>query len=269
MDAHTERSTTAACIATLLGVPAAEVPLGEDECRAWLAGRDLGLVPVGDPRGFAWAGPWIAWRPSRDGDGMRAVVMFGIPSGVLWDPAGTQAEVVRGAVLAPLDVATWSRAEVAEPTSGVVESLWLAARAEAPVAAVGVAVAIAGSGLQGDRYAAGTGTFASGRPGSALTMVDAAVLDELTAVRGAPIDHRRNVVVRGVDLNALVGRRFRLGEVVCHGRRLCEPCAHLDRLNLGGVLRPLVHRGGLRADVVAGGTVRTGDALLVGEPPAG
>ena len=114
-----------------------------------------------------------------------------------------------------------------------------------------------GDGLAGDRYAAGAGTFASHRPGSALTLVDADVLDEL----GRPVDHRRNVVVRGTDLNALVGVEFTLGEATCRGRRLCEPCAHLDRLNGGGVLRPLVHRGGLRADVLTPGTIRVGDAL--------
>jgi MOSC domain-containing protein YiiM len=69
------------------------------------------------------------------------------------------------------------------------------------------------------------------------------------------------VVVRGTDLNALVGREFTLGAVRCRGRRLCEPCAHLDRLNDGGVLRPMVHRGGLRADILEGGEIRVGDPL--------
>ena len=78
---------------------------------------------------------------------------------------------------------------------------------------------------------------------------------------GRGVDHRRNVVVRGTDLNALVGRDFTLGEVRCRGRRLCEPCAHLDRVNGGGILRPLVHRGGLRADIVSRGRVRVGDHL--------
>jgi MOSC domain-containing protein YiiM len=133
----------------------------------------------------------------------------------------------------------------------------VAPAAEAPVVLVDEAVAIAGRGLEGDRYAAGAGTFASGRPGSALTLVDAAVLDTF----GRDIDHRRNVVVRGTDLNALVGQEFMLGEARCRGRRLCEPCAHLDRLNGGGVTRPLVHRGGLRADIVCDGTVRIGDQL--------
>ena len=68
-------------------------------------------------------------------------------------------------------------------------------------------------------------------------------------------------MVRGTDLNALVGREFTLGEARCRGRRLCEPCAHLDRLNRAAILRPLVHRGGLRADVIRGGTIRVGDRL--------
>jgi len=126
---------------------------------------------------------------------------------------------------------------------------------------VETARALPGRGLDGDRYAAGAGTFASGRPGSALTLVDAGVLDELGELRGAAVDHRRNVVVRGMPLNALVGRTFTIGSVTCRGRRLCEPCAHLDRLNDGGVLGALVHRGGLRADILTEGTLHVGDAV--------
>jgi hypothetical protein len=253
----TPEDTLAACIAQIAGGAAGEVPLDPAEQRAWLAERGLGLVPVADAAGFSWAGPWIARRPARDGGGPRAVVMFGVPSGVIWDPAGTAGEIVDGFVVAPLDVAGWSPPAAADPGAGVVEALGIAPSAEAPVVAVEEAIAVAGEGLRGDRYHAGSGTFASGRPGSALTLVDAAVLDSL----GRDVDHRRNVVVRGADLNALVGREFRLGEARCRGRRLCEPCAHLDRLNGGGVLRPLVHRGGLRADVVAGGAIRVGDRL--------
>jgi MOSC domain-containing protein YiiM len=258
---NTERSTIAACIATVTGVPATDVPLDAEDLRAYLAGRGMGLVPVRDPASFAWAGPWIARRPARDGSGPRGVVMFGVPSGPIWDPAGTTDEVLDGMVVAPLDVSVWDPPLARTPGDGVVEGIVLASHAAAPVTQVTSARAIAGVGLEGDRYATGDGTFAAGRPGAALTLVDAAVLDELAAQRGAPVDHRRNVVVRGTDLNALVGRRFRLGAVVCQGRRLCEPCAHLERLNDGGVLRPLVHRGGLRADIVEGGVLRVGDAL--------
>lgn len=257
MPTHTERSTLAACVATVIGVPTAEAPLGDEELRAWLGERGLGLVPIHDPAGFAWAGPWIALRPAAAGDGLRAVVMFGVPSGAIFDPAGTTEEARAGFVVAPLDVSVWAPPSEREPGRGTVEALVLAPEREAPVRSVDEAVALPGRGLEGDRYEAGRGTFASGRPGSALTLIEAEVLDEL-----GPIDHRRNVVVRGTDLNALVGREFALGELRCRGSRLCEPCLHLDKLNGGGVLRPLVHRGGLRADVLAGGTVRLGDVLL-------
>ncbi len=261
MGSHTERSTVAACIATLVGVPAADVPLEEDDLRAWLAERALGLVPIAGAPAFAWPGPWIARRPGRATGEPRAVVMFGVPSGVLWDPAGTTDEILDGVLLAPLDVAVWPPVPADQIPDGTVEALVVAPAASAPVVSLAAASALPGRGLEGDRYAAGSGTFASGRPGSALTLVDADVLDELAVLRAAPVDHRRNVVVRGMPLNALVGRSFTIGTVACRGRRLCEPCAHLDRLNDGGVLRALVHRGGLRADILSDGTLHVGDAV--------
>ncbi len=261
MGSHTERSTIAACIATIVGVAVADVPLDEHELRAWLGEQALGLVPIADAATFAWPGPWIARRPEHGTGEPRAVVLFGVPSGVIWDPAGTRDEILDGMVVAPLDVATWPPQPTGELAAGTVEALVIAPAATAPVISVGSARALPGLGLEGDRYAADAGTFVSGRPGSALTLVDAGVLDELSAARGGPVDHRRNVVVRGAPLNALVGRTFTIGAVACRGRRLCEPCAHLDRLNGGGVLRPLVHRGGLRADILSAGTLRVGDQV--------
>ncbi|HEY6760512.1 MAG TPA: MOSC domain-containing protein [Baekduia sp.] len=258
---HTERSTFAACLAQVLGVVAVDVPLDDVEQRAWLGERGLGLVPVDDVASFAWAGSWLGIRPSLEDGAPRAVVMFGVPSGVIWDPAGTREELLRGYVVAPLELATWPPVSPESIASGVVEDLVVAPSATAPVEHVEVAVLVPDRGLAGDRYWDGGGTFASGRPGSALTLVDADVLDELAAARGGEVDHRRNVVVRGTDLNALVGREFLLGGIRCRGRRLCEPCAHLDRLNGGALLRPMVHRGGLRADILEPGEVHIGDAL--------
>jgi hypothetical protein len=249
--------TFAACIAQIVGAVAADLPTDEELLRPWLAERGLGLVPIADPQGFSWAGPWIARRPSRADGEPRSVVMFGVPSGPIWDPGETTDEILDGLLVAPLDIAVWPPRAVTEVGVGVVEALVISPAAEAPVVQLPEAVAVPGSGLQGDRYAAGHGTFASGRPGSALTLVDAAVLESL----GREIDHRRNVVVRGSDLNALVGREFTLGDVRCRGMRLCEPCAHLNRLNDSDILRPLVHRGGLRADILSGGTLRVGDQL--------
>jgi hypothetical protein len=104
---HTERSTLAACIAHVASASASDVPLDRDEQRAWLAERGLGLVPVADAATFSWPGPWIARRPARDGSGPRAVVMFGVPSGAIWNPADTAEEILDGYVVAPLDHAAW------------------------------------------------------------------------------------------------------------------------------------------------------------------
>jgi len=245
-------------LARIVGAAPRAVPDDPEERRAWLGERGLGLVAIDDVGEFAWAGPWIALRDGRAG--RRAVLMFGVPSGELFAPDGGDGPIVAGWVVAPLDIGLWSPTtpRPGDPGEGTIEAIVIAAARSGPVSVVGAARAVPGQGLEGDRYHDGAGTFASGRPGSALTLLDAAVLDEL-----GPIDHRRNIVVRGIDVNALVGREFMVGDVRCLGRRLAEPCAHLDRLNGGGVLRPLVHRGGLRADIVTAGEIRVGDAVHV------
>jgi MOSC domain-containing protein YiiM len=116
----------------------------------------------------------------------------------------------------------------------------------------------AGRGLEGDRYHEGRGTFSNVHSrGHDLTLVEAEVLEALDI---SPEGARRNVVTRGIDLNALVGTRFRVGDVECFGQRLCEPCAHLERLT-PGTLRPLIHKGGLRADVLDDGELRVGQPV--------
>jgi MOSC domain-containing protein YiiM len=118
-----------------------------------------------------------------------------------------------------------------------------------------------GQGPRGDRYFA---SEPADRAGKDLTLIEAEALEALAAESGIaldPADARRNVVTRGVDLNALAGRRFAVGETEIVGRRWCEPCAHLQRLTSPGVLRGLVHRGGLRADIVRGGTIGRGDEV--------
>lgn len=115
--------------------------------------------------------------------------------------------------------------------------------------------AIAGHGLEGDRY-----FFPGGaEPGEALTLIEAEVLADV-GLTGPQA--RRQVVVRGVRVNDLVGKRFRIGEVECLGVELCEPCLHLQGLTRPGIIKDLVHRGGLRADILSGGTISVGDRLL-------
>ncbi len=149
---------------------------------------------------------------------------------------------------------------------GVVASLHVAAAAEAPTESVAEVGAVCGRGLEGDRYFLRAGTF-SDRPGNGreVTLIESEVLAALRREAGielAPGASRRNVVTCGVPLNHLVGREFRIGEAVLRGARLCEPCSHLARLTEPGVLPALVHRGGLRADIVRGGAIRAGDAIL-------
>jgi MOSC domain-containing protein YiiM len=130
------------------------------------------------------------------------------------------------------------------------------------------AVVRAGRGLEGDRYFDERGTFsnAHGR-GYNLTLIEAEVLDalELPAGRVTLEDARRNIVTRGIELNALVGEHFRVGDVECLAQRLCEPCAHLERLTAAagkpGTFRALIHKGGLRADVLSDGETRVGDQI--------
>ena len=125
------------------------------------------------------------------------------------------------------------------------------------------AKAIAGTGLEGDRYSIGADTFSKPGPGYEITLVEIEAIEALreTQLVLAPGDARRNLVTRGVPLNHLVGRTFQVGEVRLRGIRFCEPCSHLQRLTPAGTFNALVHRGGLRADIVSGGMIRVGDAI--------
>ncbi len=114
--------------------------------------------------------------------------------------------------------------------------------------------ALAGKGLEGDRH-----FFTSGvRPGGALTLIEAEALEDV-GLTGA--QSRRQVVVRGVRLNDLVGRRFRVGDVECLGVELCEPCLHLQQLTRQGIIKDLIHRGGLNADILTDGQICVGDTV--------
>ena len=120
--------------------------------------------------------------------------------------------------------------------------------------------AVAGRGLEGNRH-----FYDNAEPGRALTLIEAEGLEKMRDESGIDVsgaESRRNVLTRGIDLNALVGERFTVGGVEAVGVGLAEPCTKLQRISgEPGVLRGLVHRGGLRADVVAGGRIRVGDTV--------
>ncbi len=120
---------------------------------------------------------------------------------------------------------------------------------------VGSVRAVAGQGLEGDRYFAPGGAG----PGEALTLIEAEVLEDV-GLSGP--QSRRQVVVRGMRVNDLIGKRFQIGDVECLGVEICEPCRHLQQMTRPGIIKDLIHRGGLRADILSGGTISVGDRLL-------
>jgi MOSC domain-containing protein YiiM len=149
---------------------------------------------------------------------------------------------------------------------GRLEAIHTAPREGAPMQVRASVVATPGIGLEGDRYALETGHYSpEGRATRDVTLIESEVLDDLRAhgIEFAPGESRRNLTTSGVRLNNLVGRRFRVGDVECRGVKLCEPCDYLVGLTGKPVLKPLVHRGGLRADIVSAGTISVGDEIVV------
>jgi MOSC domain-containing protein YiiM len=148
---------------------------------------------------------------------------------------------------------------------GTVVSLHTSPEAGEPMDTLVEVQALAGAGLVGDRYFRGVGTYSGGdEVGRQLTLIEGEALGAASAETGMdiqPRDSRRNIVTRGVGLNDLVGREFQIGEVRLRGIELCEPCSHLAQLAGKPILRSLVHRGGLRADILSDGVIRVGDAL--------
>lgn len=151
---------------------------------------------------------------------------------------------------------------------GVLVAIYIASDQGLPVQQVPEARAVPGKGLEGDRYFSGQGFF-SDYPGTGreITLIEIEAIEalEIKGIALEPGAARRNLVTRDVPLNHLVGRKFRVGEVYLQGMRLCEPCEHLEELTRKGVLKELIHRGGLRADILRGGIVRRGDAIVGGE----
>ncbi|MGZ8847742.1 MAG: MOSC domain-containing protein [Pyrinomonadaceae bacterium] len=144
---------------------------------------------------------------------------------------------------------------------GKVISINITSVAEGPMQLLDEVRAIPGHGLEGDRYFDRDGKSA---PDRELTLVEAEAIEALRSEFKVDFDlsgMRRNVVTRGVPLNHLVGKEFWIGDVKARGIRLCEPCAHLQRLSHAKVLPGLIHRGGLRAQILSEGMIRVGEII--------
>lgn len=130
------------------------------------------------------------------------------------------------------------------------------------------AVAIAGRGIEGDRYFRGEGTFSPRpqRPDFEITFIEKESIESFVKKSQLPFtarQARRNIVTEGISLNDLVGKRFSVGNVLIEGIRLCEPCAHLANISFAETLRGLVHQGGLRAQILRGGRFQVGDPICL------
>ena len=142
--------------------------------------------------------------------------------------------------------------------AGSVEGIFIGPPSELP-SPVDRVQAVAGRGLEGNRY-----FYDEAPPGRALTLIAAEALEAFTSETGIPLsaaESRRNVLTRGIDVNALVGQRFRIGDIECYGVELCEPCSTLEKLTRPGVLKGMVHRAGLNADILNDGEIGVGDPV--------
>ncbi len=148
---------------------------------------------------------------------------------------------------------------------GKVAEIYISLTGSEPMREVKSANAVAGSGLEGDRYHAKSGTFSNkGRPDQQVTFIEAEAVEAVNRDYELPLklsETRRNIVTRGVALNHLIGKEFSIGKARFRGIKLCEPCGHLEKLTREGVRKALLHRGGLRAEIISGGAVAVGDTV--------
>lgn len=146
---------------------------------------------------------------------------------------------------------------------GRIEHIFIAPEKGAQVRAVPAVEAIAECGLKGDRYSDNCNRRSEGQQ---VTLIEAEAIEKFVAETGLAMavhEPRRNLVTRGIDLNALVGRRFNVGECELEGLELCEPCATWAKNTHMEVVRFFVHRGGLNARIVKGGTISVGCSIAV------
>jgi steroid delta-isomerase-like uncharacterized protein len=156
-------------------------------------------------------------------------------------------------------------------TQGRVISIQIAPAAGVPMQSAESVRAVAGQGLEGDRYFTKQGTYST-TPGAVrdVSLIESEAVEAMNAKLGtafAPGAMRRNIVTRGVPLNHLVGHEFRVGEVRLRGEQLCQPCTYLESVTQIGVKAAMQHRCGLRARILVGGTIHQGDAVTALDNP--
>ena len=150
---------------------------------------------------------------------------------------------------------------------GQLAGIFVASQKGKDLQPIAKAAAVAGRGLVGDRYYLKEGTYsAKDGPDREVTLIEAEALEGLAReyqIELQPHQTRRNLLTLGVPLNHLVGKTFTIGNVVLRGIRLCEPCGHLEKLTCKGVEKGLIHRGGLRAQIITDGVLEIGAVITL------
>lgn len=149
-------------------------------------------------------------------------------------------------------------------SQGHVEFIFIRPQPSKPLLELESVMAVPGRGLQGDYYSIGKQGKKSD-PGREVTLIEVEAISEVEQehhIKLEPRETRRNIITQNVPLNQLVGMRFRVGEVILEGIRLCEPCMHLAELTQKEVIPAFVHKGGLRAQILTEGTIRIGDPVV-------
>jgi len=152
--------------------------------------------------------------------------------------------------------------------AGKIIALHFGPSSDEPLSHHDEATLVAGKGVVGDRNYNDDGAIDEEQ----FTLIESENVThfvETTGLNIASIDTRRNAVTEGIALNELVGKEFSIGNVRLKGIDLCHPCDYLsgllatDVVSKTEVLKGLADRGGLRAEILSGGTVRLGDELFV------
>lgn len=149
---------------------------------------------------------------------------------------------------------------------GTVVSIYICKEPGQRMQLVHEANAVPGKGLIGDRYYNQHRDVSDKRgTGRELTLIEQEAIEAVKHEKGIDLTKgktRRNIITQGVPLNHLVGKKFQVGEVDVLGMRLCEPCNHLGEMTEKEVLPALIHRGGLRAEIISEGIIRIGDKVI-------
>ncbi len=150
-------------------------------------------------------------------------------------------------------------------SAGHLESIWISPEAGEAMLPIGEAE-VEKTGIVGDRYHRGEGTFSRWqRANRAISLIESEAIRDISDETGIDLSEgrsRRNLVTTGISLTNLIGGRFRIGGVILRASATCPPCRYLERLLGPGTFEALRNRGGIRAEVIQGGTIRPGDPIV-------